>query len=300
MTFGSLFAGIGGFDLGLERAGLDCQWQVEIDDYATQVLEKHWPLVRRWRDVRYFPPEPIGDWRVDLICGGFPCQDISNAGRRRGIHGERSKLFFEAVRVVGLLRPRWVLLENVAAILSNGMGVVGAEFSEIGYRLEWDCIPASAVGANHQRDRIFLLAYPNGDECDGARSEPAHEACDRGDDAEHPQRRGAMQPERAGGTRVSRSAANAHGERLAERQVLSRGLREELSAFERDNVAVGGQWGTEPDILRMAHGIPNRVDRIRCLGNAVVPQVAEWMGRVILRKVMTNGRQDGIGHLQCG
>ena len=90
VKFGSLFAGIGGIDLGLERAGMECIWQVEIDDYATRVLEKHWPNVRRWRDVRDFPPEPVEDWRCDLIAGGFPCQDISYAGKGAGINGSRS------------------------------------------------------------------------------------------------------------------------------------------------------------------------------------------------------------------
>ena len=151
MTFGSLFAGIGGMDLGLERAGMTCEWQVEIDPYARRVLAKHWPSVRRWDDVRTFPPmanaEPnerdestiggsIGtgeekgrvlepqrcadSWSVDLICGGFPCQDISYAGKGAGLAGERSGLWYEFARVVRVLRPRFVLVENVSALLTRG------------------------------------------------------------------------------------------------------------------------------------------------------------------------------------
>jgi DNA (cytosine-5)-methyltransferase 1 len=111
-TFGSLFAGIGGVDLGFERAGLECKWQVEIDDYATKVLEKHWPDVSRWRDVKTFPPEDNQDWNVDVIAGGFPCQDISVAGKGAGLNGERSGLFFEIIRLARQLRPRAIVLEN--------------------------------------------------------------------------------------------------------------------------------------------------------------------------------------------
>jgi len=162
VTFGSLFAGIGGFDLGFERAGLECKWQVEIDDYATRVLEKHWPNVRRWRDVRDFPPEPVSEWRVDVIAGGFPCQDISNAGKRAGLSGERSGLWREFARIIRHLRPRYVVVENVAALLERGIGGVLADLAALGFNAEWEVLPACAFGAPHARERVFLIAYPNG------------------------------------------------------------------------------------------------------------------------------------------
>ncbi len=124
LTFGSLFAGIGGFDLGFERAGLECKWQVEIDPYCQRVLAKHWPEVRRHDDIRTFPPDGSDEWRVDVICGGFPCQDISDAGKRAGIDGERSGLWAEYARILGAIRPRFAVVENVAALLDNGMGSV--------------------------------------------------------------------------------------------------------------------------------------------------------------------------------
>lgn len=158
LTFGSLFAGIGGFDLGFERAGMVCKWQVDIDDYATRVLEKHWPDVRRHDDVRTFPPTAADDWRVDVICGGFPCQDISPAGNGAGLSGERSGLFFEVVRIVRELRPRFVVLENVAALLARGMGDVLGALAEIGFDAEWHVLPASQFGAPHLRERIFISA----------------------------------------------------------------------------------------------------------------------------------------------
>jgi DNA (cytosine-5)-methyltransferase 1 len=158
MTFGSLFAGIGGFDLGLERAGMTCKWQVEIDPYARRVLEKHWPDVRRWDDVRTFPP--VGDWRVDLICGGFPCQDISRAGHRAGIQGERSGLWADYARIIGILRPKYIVVENVPALLYRGMGRVAGDLAVLGYDAEWSIVSACAMGAPHSRERLFIVAYP--------------------------------------------------------------------------------------------------------------------------------------------
>lgn len=156
LTFGSLFAGIGGFDLGFERAGFECRWQVEIDEYATKILEKHWPKVHREKDIRECNASNLE--RVDCIIGGFPCQDISYAGRGAGLAGERSGLFFEAVRLVRELQPRAVVLENVAALLTRGLDRVLGTLAEIGYDAQWHCIPAAAVGAPHIRDRVFIIA----------------------------------------------------------------------------------------------------------------------------------------------
>ena len=180
LTFGSLFAGIGGFDLGFERAGFECRWQVEIDSYATKILEKHWPKVHRQRDIRECNASNLE--RVDCIIGGFPCQDISYAGRGAGLDGERSGLFFEAVRLVRELQPRAIVLENVAALLTRGLDRVLGTLAEIGYDAEWHCIPAAAVGAPHIRDRVFVLAYANSERCGAswaskAQEWPAASAC---------------------------------------------------------------------------------------------------------------------------
>jgi DNA (cytosine-5)-methyltransferase 1 len=162
MTVGSLFSGIGGLELGLERAGMRTVWQVEKDDYARRVLAKHWPTVRRWDDVKTFPPDDGHDWGCDLICGGFPCQDISFAGAGAGIHGERSSLWFEFARVVRVVRPRYVLVENVPALLHRGMGDVLGTLAALGYDAEWDCLQASGFGAFHNRERVFICAYRPG------------------------------------------------------------------------------------------------------------------------------------------
>ena len=156
MKFGSLFAGIGGIDLGLERAGMTCRWQIEIDEYARQVLAKHWPDVPRYSDITEVDGRVLEP--VDLIAAGFPCQDISYAGKGAGLDGERSGLFWETIRMVRQCQPRYVLLENVAALLTRGLDRVLGTLAEIGYDAEWHCIPAAAVGAPHIRDRVFIIA----------------------------------------------------------------------------------------------------------------------------------------------
>jgi DNA (cytosine-5)-methyltransferase 1 len=160
LTFGSLFAGIGGLDLGFERAGLRCRWQVEINPFARRVLERHWPAVARHDDVRTFPTGNPGDWRVDVIGGGFPCQDISTAGGGAGLDGDRSGLWAEYARIVRVLRPRFVVVENSPAITSRGLGRVLGDLAGSGYDAEWDCLPAAAFGAPHLRQRTFVIAYP--------------------------------------------------------------------------------------------------------------------------------------------
>lgn len=256
LTFGSLFSGIGGFDLGFERAGMQCKWQVEIDPYCQKVLAKHWPNVRRHDDIRSFPPPDADEWRVDVICGGFPCQDISNAGKRIGISGGRSGLFFELMRVVRTLRPRIVVLENVAALLANGMDQVLGELAESGFDAEWEVLPACAFGAPHIRKRIFILAYAEG-ECRELRQTAR------------------KRPRRLAG--VFDSVSDTNSERLEKRQGIGCDDGEKQQAIKRSD-----WWSVEPSVGRVADGVSARVDRLRALGNAVVPQVAEWVGRRIV------------------
>jgi len=153
-----LFSGIGGFSLGLQRAGMQTVAFCEIDPFCRRVLAKHWPGVPIYEDVRtaQFPD-------ADIIVGGFPCQDVSRAGKRAGITGERSGLWRELLRAIRVVRPLYAILENVAALLGNGMGVVVGDLAAVGYDCEWDCIPAAAVGALHYRDRVWITAYPHSD-----------------------------------------------------------------------------------------------------------------------------------------
>jgi len=159
VTFGSLFAGIGGMDLGLERAGMECRWQVEIDPYCRRVLEKHWPNVRRWDDVRTFPPEPIEQWRVDCIAGGDPCQENSGA-RGYGV-ASQSSLGGEFLRIVDAIRPRLVVRENPSHIRRDAPWPwwrFRAGLESLGYAVLPFRLRACCFGADHERERVFLLA----------------------------------------------------------------------------------------------------------------------------------------------
>ena len=159
-----LFSGIGGFSLGLERTGgFKTVALCEIDPFCRRVLAKHWPEVPCYDDIRTLTADALArdGIAVDVICGGFPCQDISVAGKGAGLAGERSGLWREYSRLIGEIRPAYVLVENVAALLGRGLGDVLGDLAALGYDAEWDCIPASSIGALHHRDRIWITAYPN-------------------------------------------------------------------------------------------------------------------------------------------
>ena len=235
LTVGSLFSGIGGLDLGLERAGMNVIWQSEIDPYACKVLAKHWPEVPNYGNIKEI------DWRrvvqPDVICGGYPCQPFSTAGKRRGEDDPRH-LWPWVREAISELRPRYAILENVRGHLSLGGTTVIGELAEIGYDAEWRVVSAASVGANHRRDRVIIVAYPD---------------------------------IRQIGWGNRRYATNRS--EVFSWANLSRGTK----SYE------GGQWWqTEPDVGRVADGLPNRVDRLRGLGNAVVPQVAEVIGRLVM------------------
>jgi DNA (cytosine-5)-methyltransferase 1 len=228
-TFGSLFTGIGGFDLGLERAGWRCAWQVEVDPYRQSVLERHWPHVPRYGDIR--DVDPAGLEPVDLVCGGFPCEDISRVGRRAGIDGAKSGLWGDMHRIVRHLRPRYVLVENSTSLLVRGMERVLGDLAAGGYDAEWDCLPAASVGAPHIRDRLYLLAYPR-----------------------------------------------EHGHRAPDQTVFAGWARAQLHAG----------WAPEPGVGRVVDGVRRGLDgdrrrRLAALGDAVVPQVAVWLGRRLMQ-----------------
>ena len=312
ITFGSLFAGIGGIDLGFERCGMQCKWQVEINDYAQKVLAKHWPKVHRKRDIRECSARNLE--RVDIIAGGFPCQDISYAGLGAGLDGERSGLFFEAVRLVSELQPRAVVLENVAALLTRGLDRVLGTLAEIGYNAEWHCIPAAYVGAPHIRDRVFVLAYASGKraghECrslggqertiartfqpetlrqqDGQIVPKGSDSvcCNVSDTRCQLRKSRASKRPRSDSQAKRGSAANDDkrcGENVADTAgVYAQGFN---SRSGKEQPWRSSWWAVEPDVGRVAHGIPSRVDRLRGLGNAVVPQVAEFVGRMVLQRL---------------
>lgn len=232
-----LFSGIGGFSLGLERAGMTTVAFCEIEPFCRAVLRKHWPGVPIYEDIRTLSADVLerDGIAVDVICGGFPCQDISLAGKQGGIRAERSGLWFEYARLIGEVRPRFVIVENVAALLDNGMGDVLGSLSSLGYDAEWDVIPASAVGGLHRRERLWLTAYPNTN---------------------------SVRPQR-----VRPSASRAWCKQQFERLV-------------QDTARVSLPAGRSGGI---SDGASNRAHRLKALGNAVVPQVVEIIGRAIMQ-----------------
>ena len=166
-----LFSGIGGFSLGLERTGgFETVAFCEIERFPRRVLAKHWPGVPCYEDVTTADFTSIGP--VDLVTGGFPCQDLSLAGKGAGLAGERSGLYWHILRTVCMVGRPKLLLENVAALLNRGMGAVLGSLAQIGYDTEWHCIPASYVGAWHKRDRVWIFAYPNEIGCEGKPAQP--------------------------------------------------------------------------------------------------------------------------------
>jgi len=320
ITIGSLFAGIGGIELGLERTGgFETVWQLENNEYATRVLETHWPAVRRWGDVRTFLAyanfgclaarqavcarrERVrlcrenwrNDYRVDLICGGFPCQPVSTAGKRRGEADERW-LWPAMRRVCAVLRPTWVLVENVPGLLSakDVCGKRGALFGRVvrdlaalGYRVRWDCIPAAAVGAPHIRERVFIVGHAASTRAGTITSEsrPRDTACESGGDVAYAN--GTWQLQQEGGQPAQRRrAGNSGGEvpdALQERCNWGSGVFQTAEPSGLFPSQGSNPWSIEPDVGRVANGVSSRVDRLRCLGNAVVPQVAKFIGHRIL------------------
>ncbi len=153
-----LFSGIGGFSLAARRVGWETVGFCEIDPYCQKVLAKHWPGVPVYDDITRLSGEQVRP--IDIVTGGFPCQDISLTGNGRGLAGERSGLWRELHRIIGELRPRFAVMENVSALLSRGLGEILGDLAEIGYDAEWHCIPASYAGARSLRDRIWIVAYP--------------------------------------------------------------------------------------------------------------------------------------------
>jgi DNA (cytosine-5)-methyltransferase 1 len=216
---------------------MQVRWQVENDPYCIRVLEKHWPSVKRYgdiRDVKWSEVEP-----VDLICGGFPCQPVSCAGLKKGSKDERWLWpdFFKAIREI---RPKYAFVENVPGLFSTNRGMFAREvfgdLAEIGYDAEWESIPASAIGSPQTRERCYIVAYPNDDR-------PSKDV-------------------------FQQRKVESFGPALCE---ISREAQRSWSQ-------------REPPIPGVAYGIPDRVDRLKCLGNTVVPEVAEFIAKLIIER----------------
>lgn len=285
MRFLSLFAGIGGFDLGLERSGMECVGQVEIDPYCQAVLAKHWPHVKRMGDIREVKGNEFGS--VDLVCGGFPCQPFSSAGKRRGKADDRF-LWPEMLRVIETIRPSWIIGENVAGLISLGLDEVLANLESKEYACRPFIIPACALNAPHRRDRVWIMARDSASpgavtfdgvfegtnaDTNGVYQDVADSLCKRSSSERNEARK------QSGSWKCGENVADSNSERLSNIQRSGQD-----AGFDGNGAACGaGWWDVEPGMGRVADGISRRVDRLKCLGNAVVPQVVEEIGKAIMQ-----------------
>ena len=256
------FAGIGGFSLAAHQlGGFETIGFVERELFCQRILSWHFPGIPIHDDITTFHPEPGA---ADVICGGFPCQDISLAGKQAGIKkGTRSGLFYELMRVIRVVRPRYVVLENVSAILANGLDIVLGELAEAGFDAEWACIPASAVGACHQRDRFWLVAYAQGI---GRRTGQGQGT-----------RQVGYQISGAGDHDPGSNAADTNSQRQQEQHTATVADRQGWPSWSDAPRRLNPHWRSylsEPVLCRGDDGLSGRMDRLKALGNAVVPQVA--------------------------
>ena len=303
-----LFSGIGGFSLAAQQVWgdeLDIVGFCEIDEYCCKILSKNFPDVPVFNDIKELDGKKFND--IFLMSGGFPCQDISIAGKGKGIEGKRSGLWSEMHRLISEVRPRYALIENVPMLIHRGLKRVLCDLAEIGYDAEWQIISAKHVGAPHLRYRIWIVAYPQ-----------HTDANDTGSHRKKVNVKGEteLQDEQIGYTRQVRKAisrenafrnalsggfgrgswwwdgqepenghmgmeeedvSNSNSSGLEERR-RSKSVRKELPAVERSSKRVSANnWTVEPSVGRVANGVSNRVDRLKGLGNAVVPQVAQMI-----------------------
>lgn len=292
LTVGSLFSGIGGFDIGLERAGFEIAWQVENNDYCREVLKQHWPTVPCHYDIKAI------DWRdiprVDLVCGGFPCQPFSLAGKRRGAADDRY-LWPEVVRCLDALRPTWFLGENVPGLINLALDQVCTDLESLGYTVWPVCVPACAVDAPHIRQRVWIVAYRLSDEDNSERGvsecgriavgrdqqtaqqengEAGSISIDRcGEDVAHTECTGSQghRGERGlgeGGEEIEAGRGGDVADAISlNRQRRSARIRWRIGKYQETESDGGrgireadGMWLPEPELGRVAHGVPRKLD----------------------------------------
>jgi DNA (cytosine-5)-methyltransferase 1 len=300
-------------DLGLELAGWTPTWQVEINKYRRRVLERHWPNVKRFEDVRAVDPGRLAP--VDLIAAGFPCQPFSVAGRNRGEADERN-LWPETIRVIRGVRPQLALLENVPGLLAHSyFGTILGDLAEAGYDAEWCCIRASDFGASHRRERLFIVANRNIKHSDlqqwSERAESDRESNNVAD-TRHAGRSGRLSDVEGGEGEPRREPTSQDGD-VADTEETGQqvgrfgsGDATTLPRPEQHSFPPGPDdldtWARvlaempslEPAVCRVAARVPHRVDRLAALGDAVVPTVAQWIGSRMQWKLQNSSRPSGL------
>ena len=272
MNYLDLFHGIGGFALGAYWAGMkfETHYCSDIEPYAQELYKLRFPDSIQLGDITKINTAdlPAGDW---IISGGFPCQDISIAGKGAGIHGTRSGLWFEYWRIINDLRPRYAIMENVGMLIHRGLREVLGSLAEIGYNAEWQDIRASDMGAPHKRERIWIVAYPESIGGGGFQGLKRHEETER-----------IKSNNRKQHDRTFPDTDNTRLERGQDTGGITGSRQERKQQLERQSEYSGTDyWSVEPAVGRLVNGLPRRVDRLKGLGNAIVPQIAELLFRQI-------------------
>ena len=322
MKHGSLFSGIGGIDLGFEMAGIETTWTCEIDDWANQLLQSRFPKANHYRDVQKIGKDNLES--VDIISGGFPCQDISTAGKGAGLDGKRSGLWFEMWRIICELRPRWVLIENVANLANKGGERVLHDLTKAGYDAEWQVISARDVGGRHLRKRLWIIAY---------RQDISNSLCERfqgqlhsskGEDrnqvrgkwtdkssiqTRNPEisdtessryrggsskecgdkRKGELQSKEQKGSSIwskTKRCDNVSSQTTSKRRT-KQDIERQDNQDGKFRIETFEILKDEPRLDRVAYGLSQKVDRyndrVKGLGNAVVPQIPYQLGKRIMQ-----------------
>lgn len=282
ITIGSCFAGVGGFELGLERGISNSKtvWQIEQNKYCQGILKKHWPDATIYDDIREIDYDKIQT--VDIICGGFPCQDISAAGKGKGIeHGDRSGLWRQMHRLINHLQPRVAVLENVPALLwkNRGMHIVMHDLASIGYDAEWCTISARQFGAPHLRKRVFVVAYTNqirprqtwqrlSDQIDRNGEQLCAISQKVQTKSEHPNNKHSQE-----------QPTNTMS--MGTKSMFKRRCSPVKRIQQANHQNYWQRFPTQPPLRRRDDGLPDRLARLRALGNAIVPQCSEYIGRCI-------------------
>ena len=299
LTVGSLFSGIGGLDLGLEQAGMEVIWQSEIDPYGCRVLKKHWPEVVNHGNIKEIKWGDIV--RPDIICGGYPCQPFSTAGKRNGTDDPRH-LWPWVRQAISELQPDYAILENVRGHITLGLSTVLGELASIGYDAEWQIVSANSVGAPHLRERVIIIAYPVGELANTNDSGRLHRqpqifTADRWLNAlsvigsgsanvantteQHSNGKSNNPTDSARPKTLSQFGDSSGTQDVAHTYSIGGHIQHQRQVQQPD-IQRCSWWQVEPDVGRVANGVPSRVDRLRGLGNAVVPQVAELIGRMVI------------------
>ena len=302
-TVGSCFAGIGGFELGLEWAfdahGIDhvVKWQIEQNAFCQRILKKHWPDSVIYDDIK--TTKEIKP--VDIMIGGFPCQDISVAGKQKGIeHGEKSSLWFEMLRIIGDIRPRIVVLENVPAIIRLGGAKVVGGLAEIGYDCEWTIISARQFGAPHLRKRWFCVAT----DAESKRARINKQRIWRqpiGRDIENVWRSDQKTPKSQTSDSDQDQSFDTDSKSSQKQPFdpcsLAKAKRSECRSRKDARIDTGNSWRnfpTQSPFCDRDDGVPDRVARLRALGNAIVPQCSRWVFEQIIESGLLEDRGQGV------